>query len=86
MATKYQQIVNAVLYGIERGDHPPGKLLASQREMMANFKVSRATVIKALDVLDRMDVIERRPGSGTYVKEPSNTMKSKIGKAEEEKA
>lgn len=69
MDTKYQQIVNAVLYGIRVGDHQPGKALASQREMMKDFDVSRATVVKALDVLERMDLIERRPGSGTYIKE-----------------
>ena len=53
---------------ISAGKYPPQSRLPSEAQLMARFKVSRPTVGRALRDLQGQDLIERRAGSGTYVK------------------
>jgi len=48
----------------------PGARLPSERQLMAEFRISRTPVREALRVLEIMGVIEVRPGSGAYIVDP----------------
>lgn len=58
----YESIVEQVESAIESGELKPGDRLPSERQLMADFSVSRATVREALRVLQSNDIIESRPG------------------------
>ncbi|HSG98172.1 MAG TPA: GntR family transcriptional regulator [Woeseiaceae bacterium] len=49
----------------------PGDLLPSETELCRDFGVSRGTVVKALDVLNREGLAQRRQGVGTFVSRPA---------------
>ena len=58
---KYAQVVAEIKRRIERGDYPPGELLPSEHQLVADFGVSRPTIVKALSSLrDRKDVATAR--------------------------
>lgn len=62
IASILKENINSHLYNI-------GDLLPSEIELAKHYNVSRNTLRKALDVLQNEGVIERRHGSGTYVRE-----------------
>src|SRR5882672_4418308 len=47
---------------------PPGTTLPSERELMAEFKVSRLPLREAIAGLRALGVLHTRPGSGTRVR------------------
>jgi DNA-binding transcriptional regulator YhcF (GntR family) len=49
-----------------------GSRFLSERELMKKFKVSSATVSKAMKALIDENILERRVGAGSYVKNISN--------------
>ena len=69
----YQRIVEQIEHAIVTGEIPVGSQLASERELMVQFDVSRPTVREALRVLQSMGLIESRPGTrgGPQVLAPS---------------
>lgn len=48
----------------------PGDRIESEPELCAMFGVSRVTVRRALDLLERDGLIERTPGRGTFLRAP----------------
>ena len=58
----YQRIVEQVEEALARGDLRPGQRLPSERELVAQFEVSRSTVREALRVLESNGVVRSRPG------------------------
>ncbi|MFI6832436.1 FadR/GntR family transcriptional regulator [Kribbella sp. NPDC050241] len=58
----YQRIVEQVEDALARGDLAPGHRLPSERELVAQFAVSRSTVREALRVLESNGVVRSRPG------------------------
>jgi len=58
----YQRIVEQVEEALARGDLAPGHRLPSERELVAQFAVSRSTVREALRVLESNGVVRSRPG------------------------
>lgn len=58
----YQRIVEQVEEALARGDLAPGQRLPSERELVAQFAVSRSTVREALRVLESSGVVRSRPG------------------------
>jgi GntR family transcriptional regulator, transcriptional repressor for pyruvate dehydrogenase complex len=60
-------IVNNILRMIKEGELKPGEKLPSERELATQMNVGRPTVRSALRALASMNVIEIRPGSGTYI-------------------
>lgn len=52
---------------IVAGDLPPGGRLPGEPALAAEHAVSRVTVRRALDLLEREGLVQRKPGSGTFV-------------------
>ncbi len=63
------EIVNWVEEKIEEGVFAPNAKIPSEYELMEQFKVSRQTVRKALEVLEEAGEVKSRQGSGTFVTE-----------------
>lgn len=58
----YERIVDQVEHALATGELKPGQRLPSERELVAQFGVSRATVREALRVLESNGVVQSRPG------------------------
>lgn len=77
-------IAKNILDAIDRGEIKPGDKLPNELEIMEQTGVSRSAVREALTALELMDVIQRRPGNGTYVKEDVSFHKESLKRAEKE--
>jgi DNA-binding LacI/PurR family transcriptional regulator len=65
---KYQQLYNALHDDIASGRLRSGDRLPSEAQLVRAFGTSRITVGRALRDLQREGLVDRRPGSGTYVR------------------
>lgn len=65
---KYAQLVTELKRRIEAGQYPPGQMLPSEHQLIAEFSVSRPTVVAALRVLREEGWIEARQGKGRFVR------------------
>jgi DNA-binding GntR family transcriptional regulator len=66
--TKHRQVFEYVLADIESGRLKDGDRLPSEAEFVKQFGSSRPTVARALHDLQNLRLVERRVGSGTYVR------------------
>ncbi|WP_416985569.1 GntR family transcriptional regulator [Streptomyces sp. T028] len=66
---KYEQIAEDLRIRIANGEFGPGDLLPSGRDLAEQWSVSRATVVKAYDVLRNDGVVVARQGAGFTVVE-----------------
>jgi GntR family transcriptional regulator, arabinose operon transcriptional repressor len=67
---KYQQVYSALRRDIQSGRLNRGDRLPSEAELVRQFGASRITVGRAVRDLQAAGLVERRAGSGTYVKSP----------------
>jgi DNA-binding LacI/PurR family transcriptional regulator len=65
---KYRLIFECLKEGILFGEYRQGGRLPSENDLVRRFEVSRMTIVKALKELQQLGLVERRVGSGTYVK------------------
>ena len=65
-AARYAQIKQFLKAELARGRWPPGALMPSEADLVAQFKVSRMTVNRALRELLSEGLIERVQGVGTF--------------------
>ena len=65
---KYKQICQTLKTAIESGTYSAGFRLPSEHELVQTFGASRVTVSRALKELQIGGLIDRRAGSGTYVR------------------
>ncbi len=70
-ASKHDSIRRALLDAITSGQYGPGQRLPSESELVKSFGASRPTVNRALRELQLTGVIDRRAGSGSYVRASS---------------
>lgn len=63
----YQQIVIGLQDAINRGDLEPAEKLESEQNFAKQLHVSRGTLRKALSILTRKGLLNKRHGKGTYV-------------------
>jgi GntR family transcriptional regulator len=63
----YVQIVEGVRHALEVGTLQPREKLSTVRELARELTVAPNTVVKAYNELQRMSLIESRPGVGTVV-------------------
>ncbi|HWC00741.1 MAG TPA: GntR family transcriptional regulator [Bryobacteraceae bacterium] len=66
----YVQIATAIRRRIRSGKLKTGDRLESERQLAANFGASLMTVRQALQSLEEEGLLERKHGSGTYVRTP----------------
>jgi len=66
----YVQLRDALRGKIEGGEWKVGSQLPTEAELMASFKVGRATVRQALQELVNQGLLYRKQGKGTYVSRP----------------
>lgn len=64
----HQQVFDVIRNGILDGKYPPGSKLPSEAVLVRQFETSRITVGRALRDLQQQGWIERRAGSGSYVR------------------
>lgn len=71
-----EQLADQLREAIASGGFPVGTSLPSERELMARYEVSRATVREALRMLSGQDLIEVRRGrsGGSFVSQPGPSM------------
>jgi GntR family transcriptional regulator len=65
---KYAQVVAEIKERIERGTYPPGSLLPSEHQLVAEFALSRPTIVKALSALRNDGWIDTQQGKGSFVR------------------
>jgi DNA-binding LacI/PurR family transcriptional regulator len=68
---KHRKISEALREHIAGGKYADGKRLPSEAELARRFHVSRPTAARALRELHELKLIERRVGSGTYLRSSS---------------
>jgi len=66
----YHQIKEDLRARIEEGEWLPGKLIPPEKELCAEYKVSKITVLEAIRGLVREGLLKRKQGKGTFVAEP----------------
>jgi GntR family transcriptional regulator, transcriptional repressor for pyruvate dehydrogenase complex len=69
--TLVESVFQQLLASIKDGSLAPGDRLPSERELMKSLKVGRSTVREALRSLAIMNLVDMRPGQGSFVKEMS---------------
>ncbi|MFF3257373.1 GntR family transcriptional regulator [Actinacidiphila glaucinigra] len=65
---KYLQIAHYIRDQILRGDLKPGDEVPSERQLATDWNVSRPTAARSLEALSTQGLVEKRQGSGTYVR------------------
>ena len=65
---KYEIVANSISEEIRSGHYPNGTSLPTEEQLTKEYGVSRQTVRKALSILKERNIIEKRQGSGSYVK------------------
>ena len=63
----YVQIVDQVRHAIEVGGFGPGERLPTVRRLAGDLAIAPNTIVKAYNELQRMGLVESRPGVGTVV-------------------
>src|SRR5579875_3155400 len=71
----YADLVREITEGVYR----PGDRLPSEAQLCERFGASRITVAKAIQSLQRDGLVNRRPGSGTYVQQPKTNERHQFG-------
>jgi LacI family transcriptional regulator len=82
MSTKHEEISRVLRDEILAGRFGVGGRIPSEAQLVRRFGVSRPTVGRALQTLGEENLIERRAGSGTFVREaggrPGNVVSSSL--------
>jgi LacI family transcriptional regulator len=69
---KHRLIYRQLEADIAAGKHAPGGRLPSEAQLVQKFGASRPTVARALRDLQHAGLVQRRAGSGSYVREGAN--------------
>lgn len=77
MAPRYFRLAELLREDIH-ANFSSGDRFYSQRELMRNYNLSLTTVERALGVLCREGLLERRHGKGTFVSEPSGVRNTSV--------
>ena len=68
MKPKYQLIADQLRNDILNGVYLKGEAIPTEKELQEHYNVSRQTIRQAIALLNEDDFLERRRGSGTYIK------------------
>ncbi|GII25493.1 GntR family transcriptional regulator [Planosporangium mesophilum] len=78
---KYLRIVNAIQSRIEDGTYPVGTKVPSEADLVREFGVSRATVVRSLELLRQQGWLEGQQGVGRIVLDRPSTPGRRVPKA-----
>lgn len=76
---KHAQVFESLRQEIRRGRWRPGERLPGEAALTERFGVSRITVSRAMRDLKMAGLIERRPGSGTYISDTATRAQYSFG-------
>lgn len=68
----YHQLAEILTEQIRSGRYKPGDVIPSETGMAKKYSIGRPTVRQAVELLVRKNLVERKRGSGTFVKQPNN--------------
>ncbi len=74
----YHQVAAILRQRIRGEDYPPGRRLATEDELAAEFSVSRATIRQAVSALVTEGLVLRKQGSGTYVRDRDPVLRQRF--------
>lgn len=70
----YRQLVDAIHSAVKRGELTAGQQLPTVQELTEELQIARGTAKRAYDELERIGVVEKVQGRGTFVcYQPSNS-------------
>lgn len=75
------EVASRLRQSILQGDYRDGERLPPERQLAKDFAVSRGTIRQSLLELERMGLVTRRTGSGTYVRYQRATRASDIAES-----
>lgn len=67
----YQQIVDTIRFAANKGTLTPGQKLPTVQEMAQKLSIARGTIKRAYDELERMGLVEKVQGRGTFLRSES---------------
>lgn len=70
----YHQLADIITDQIRSGEYQAGDLIPSETGIAKDYGIGRPTVRQAMDLLVRKGLIERKRGSGTFVKEQNDNV------------
>src|SRR5947208_14259250 len=76
---KHRQVYSSLSRDIHSGRWKLGERLPSEAQLVLRFGVSRITVGRAVRDLQAAGLVERRAGSGTYVRSPQTARALSFG-------
>jgi len=65
---KYESVVAALQSRIADGTYPPGSMLPSETQLMAEFEISRQTAVRVFELLRLLGWIEAQAGKGRFAR------------------
>ncbi len=65
----YKNIAKKLRFRINSDEFTIGDVLPTERQLMEEYQASRVSIRKAIDELVAIDLIEKKQGSGTYIKQ-----------------
>ncbi|MBU1343342.1 MAG: GntR family transcriptional regulator [Proteobacteria bacterium] len=68
----YHQLADILSEQIRSGTYKPGNVIPSETHMAKQYGIGRPTVRQALDTLVKKGLVERKRGSGTFVKQKAH--------------
>ncbi|GAK84961.1 predicted transcriptional regulator of N-acetylglucosamine utilization GntR family [Vibrio ponticus] len=80
----YKKVLDDLKQKINSGVYEVGTALPTERQLIEEYDVSRITIRKAVDELVKLNLVEKRRGSGTYVlgKQYSHELRGLAGTSE----
>jgi len=76
----YRQLMDQVREAMARGRIQPGERLPSVRQLARELVVNPNTIAKAYSELERVGVLNTRPGLGVFIAKPQADLSSKVRK------
>lgn len=64
----YQQLVDTIRSAVGKGELAPGQKLPTVQEMADGLSIARGTIKRAYDELERIGLVEKVQGRGTFVR------------------
>jgi GntR family transcriptional repressor for pyruvate dehydrogenase complex len=68
-----QLVAEQILEHVRRGTLKPGDQLPTEKELMRQLGVGRSSVREGLQILATLNLIDSRPGAGTYIRRPNSS-------------